>query len=140
MCLLGDKQLIKTAIVVGGVCILSQKSLTKNFHSGVKGSQDRCQDKYNRIWVKPPLFCVGYNNNRKREYVFAMSVFAGRAKIGRVVNRPLWVPETFLAPFPVSASPLVALAYGDRYGQRCDFRPTPKIPTAREKDLWYPGY
>ena len=33
-----------------------------------------------------------------------------------------WVPETFLALFPVSV------------------RPTPKIPAAREKNLWYPGY
>ena len=108
----------------------------KNFHSGVKGSQDRCQDKYNQIWVKPPVFCVGYSNDRKREYVFAMSVLAGRAKIGRVVGHPPWVPGTFLARFPVSAPPLMASADG----QRCVFRPTPKIPAAREKDLWYPGY
>ena len=49
-----------------------QNSLTKNFHSGVKGSQDRCQDNYYQIRVKPPIFCVGYNNDRKREYVCAM--------------------------------------------------------------------
>ena len=54
-----------------------------------------------------------------------------------------WVPETFLARFPVlsslflAASPLVALAYG----RRCvGLRPTPKIPAAREKNLWSPGY
>ena len=59
MYLLGDKLLIKTAIVtVGGVCTLSQNSLTKNFHSGVKRSQDRCQDKHNQIWVKPPFFVL----------------------------------------------------------------------------------
>ena len=48
-----------------------------------------------------------------------------------------WLPETFLARFPVSvaASPLVA--YGRR---RVGLRPTPKIPAAREKNLWYPGY
>ena len=126
MYLLGDKLLIKTAIVtVGGVCTLSQNSLTKNFHSGVKRSQDRCQDKYNQIWVKPPFFFVGYNNDRKREFVCAMSV-----------NHPPWVPGTFLARFPVSASLLVASAYG----RSCVFRPTPKIPAALEKNLWYPGY
>ena len=54
-----------------------------------------------------------------------------------------WVPETFLARFPVSvksflaASPLVASAYG----RRCvGLRPTPQIPAAREKNLWHPGY
>ena len=86
--------------------------------------------------AKPPVFCVGYSNDRKREYVFAMSVLAGRAKIGRVVSHPPWVPGTFLAGFPVFAPPLVASADG----QRGVFRPTPKIPAAREKDLWYPGY
>ena len=34
-------------------------------------------------------------------------------------------------------SPLVASAYGRR---RVGLRPTPKIPAAREKNLWYPGY
>ena len=52
-----------------------------------------------------------------------------------------WVPETFLARFPVSvkslASPLVASAYG----RRCvGLRPIQKIPAALEKGLWYPGY
>ena len=42
------------------------------------------------------------------------------------------MPEVFLA-----ASPLVASAYGQR---RVGLRPTPKIPAAREKNLWYPGY
>ena len=37
----------------------------------------------------------------------------------------------------IAASPLVASAYGQR---RVGLRPTPKIPTAREKNLWYPGY
>ena len=41
------------------------------------------------------------------------------------------VPEVFLA-----ASPLVASAYGRR---RVGLRPTPKLPAAREKNLWYPG-
>ena len=42
-----------------------------------------------------------------------------------------WVPETFLARLP-----LVALAYS----RSCvGLRPTPKIPAAREKNLWYPG-
>ena len=103
---------------------MSQKSLTKNFHSGVKGSQDRCQNKYNQIWVKLPLSCFGYNNDRKREYVCAMSVLAGR-----VVNHPPWVPETFLAWFPVSASPLVASAYF----LRSVFRPKLKISAAWKK-------
>ena len=45
-----------------------------------------------------------------------------------------WVPETFLARFPVSVKSL-------SYGRRCvGLRPTPKIPTAREKNLWYPAY
>jgi len=36
----------------------------------------------------------------------------------------------------LAASPLVASAYG----RRCvGLRPTPKIPAAREKNLWYPG-
>ena len=42
------------------------------------------------------------------------------------------MPEVFLA-----ASPLVASAYGRR---RVGLRPTPKLPAAREKNLWYPGY
>ena len=73
MCLLGDKQLTKT------VTISSRRGLyfvTKQFNEklpfGVKGSQDRCQDNYYQIRVKPPVFCVGYNNDRKREYVCAM--------------------------------------------------------------------
>ena len=33
--------------------------------------------------------------------------------------------------------PLVASAYGRR---RVGLRPTPKIPAAREKNLWYPGW
>ena len=42
------------------------------------------------------------------------------------------VPEVFLA-----ASPLVASASG----QKCvGLQPTPKIPAARKKNLWYPGY
>ena len=42
------------------------------------------------------------------------------------------VPEVFLA-----ASPLVNSAYG----RRCvGLQPTPKIPAAREKNLWHPGY
>ena len=51
-----------------------------------------------------------------------------------------WVPETFLARFPVlsslflAASPLVASAGG--FG----LRPTPKIAAAGEKNLWSPGY
>jgi len=53
-----------------------------------------------------------------------------------VVPRLPWVPETFLARFPVSvkylyrpASPLVA----SPYGRRCvGLRPAPKIPAARE--------
>ena len=102
----------------------------------MKGSQDRCQDKYNKIWVKSPVFCVGYSNDWKLEYVCAMSVLAGRAKIGRVVSHPPWVPETFIARFPLSAPPLVASADG----RRCVFRLTPKIPAAREKDLGHPGY
>ena len=111
MCLLGDKQLIKTAIVSNRRGLYFVTILTKNFHSGVKGSQDRCQNKYNQIWVKQPLFSVEYNNDRKREYVCAMSrpIFARPART--VVNHPPWVPETFLARFPVSASPLVASAY-----------------------------
>ena len=35
------------------------------------------------------------------------------------------------------ASPLVASAYGRR---RVGLRPTPKLPAAREKNPWYPGY
>ena len=46
------------------------------------------------------------------------------------------MPETFLALFPVSVKSL-ASAYGRR---RVGLRPTPKIPAAREKNLWYPGY
>ena len=42
------------------------------------------------------------------------------------------MPEVFLA-----ASPLVASAYVRR---GVGLRPTPKIPAAREKNLWYPGY
>ena len=42
-----------------------------------------------------------------------------------IITRLPWVPETFLAWFLVSCVVL---------------RPTPKIPTARKKNLWYPGY
>ena len=42
------------------------------------------------------------------------------------------VPEVFLVALLLVAS---------AYGQRCvGLRPTPKIPTARKKNLWYPGY
>ena len=44
--------------------------------------------------------------------------------------------QVFLSPAR-KASPLVNLAYG----RRCvDLQPTPKIPAAREKNLWYLGY
>ena len=56
-----------------------------------------------------------------------------------------WVPETFSSAdsgfcqvfiVTLSASPLVASAYG----RRCvGLQPTPKIPAAGEKNLWYPG-
>ena len=46
-----------------------------------------------------------------------------------VCLRVPWVSETFLARFPVSVKSL-----------RCvGLQPTPKIPAAREKNLWYPG-
>ena len=47
--------------------------------------------------------------------------------------------SSFHAVFSVflAASPLVASAYGRRF---VGLRPTPKIPAAREKNLWYPGY
>ena len=38
--------------------------------------------------------------------------------------------------FFLAASPLVASAYGRT---RAGLRPTPKIPAAHEKNLWYPG-
>ena len=43
-----------------------------------------------------------------------------------------WVPETFQARLPLVAS---------AYDRSCvGLRPTPKIPAAREKNLWYPEY
>ena len=42
-----------------------------------------------------------------------------------IITRLPWVPETFLARFLLASVVL---------------RPKPKIPTAREKNLWYPGY
>ena len=50
-----------------------------------------------------------------------------------------WVPESFRSRgfrF-LSSLFLAASAYGRR---RVSLRSTPKIPTAREKNLWYPGY
>ena len=41
-----------------------------------------------------------------------------------------WVPETSLARFPRPTAEDVSIG----------LRPTPKIPAAREKNLWYPGY
>ena len=49
----------------------------------------------------------------------------------RSERRIPWVPETFLARFPVSVKSFAARGFG--------LRPTPKIPAAREKNLWYPG-
>ena len=62
-----------------------------------------------------------------------------------------WLPETFLEQFPVSVKSLwwparkvflaTSLLVASAYGRRCvGLRPTPKIPAAREKNLWYPGY
>ena len=46
-----------------------------------------------------------------------------------------WVPETFLARF--SGFFLAPSACG----RRCvGLRPTTKVPAARDKNLWYPGY
>ena len=42
-----------------------------------------------------------------------------------IITRLPWVPETFLARFLLASVVL---------------QPKPKIPTAREKNLWYPGY
>ena len=39
-----------------------------------------------------------------------------------------WVPDALLARFPVSGR------------RRVGLRPTPKLPAAREKNLWYLGY
>ena len=55
----------------------------------------------------------------------------------RFRERVPWVPETFLARFPVSVKSFLAAS---AYGRRCvGLRPTPKISSAREKNLWYPG-
>ena len=59
-------------------------------------------------------------------------VFANAMTLASLVP---WVPETFLARF--SRFFLAASAYG----RRCvGLWPTTKIPAAREKNLWYPGY
>ena len=48
-----------------------------------------------------------------------------------IITRLPWVPETFLARFLVASA----------VGQSCVvLRPTPKIPTVRGKNFWYPGY
>ena len=49
----------------------------------------------------------------------------------QVTGHITWVPETFQARLP-----LVASAYD---GSCVGLRPTPKIPAAREKNLWYPA-
>ena len=66
----------------------------------------------NRKW--PPVYLFDFQTRM----VYAIKIF-----------HPLpWVPETFLARFPVF---VVASAYG----QRCvSVRSTPKIPTARQKN------
>ena len=52
------------------------------------------------------------------------------------IPRVPWVPETFLARFPVSVKSLAASAYG----RICiGLQPTPKIPATREKNVWYPN-
>ena len=87
------------------------------------------------------------NNFESATFPFRIQLPSTRIQWIRLTNPQLfrsalqvpWVPETFLARFPVSvkSSPLVASAYG----RRCvGLRPTPKIPTACEKNLWYPGY
>ena len=52
-------------------------------------------------------------------------------KVNRDGKKHRSVPEVFLM-----ASPLMNSAYS----RRCvGLQPTPKIPAAREKNLWYPG-
>ena len=54
-----------------------------------------------------------------------------------------WVPETFLARFPVSVkSSLLRRSWLRPTAEDVSafgLRPTPKIPAASEKNLWYPG-
>ena len=51
-----------------------------------------------------------------------------------------WVPETFLARFPVLSSLIVTRESVSGFAARgFGLRPTPKIPPAREKSLWYLG-
>ena len=54
-----------------------------------------------------------------------------------------WVPETFLARFPVSVKSFSRLRRSWLRPTAEDvsaFGQTPKTPAAREKNLWYPGY
>ena len=72
--------------------------------------------------------------NRTWYPVYLFDIQARMAYAMKIVHALPWVPETFLARFPVW---FVASAYG----RRCvSLRSTPKIPTAREKNLWYPEY
>ena len=55
--------------------------------------------------------------------------------------RPLpWVPETFLARFPVSVKSIETHFSRGFVAHGFDLRPSTKIPAAREKNLWYTGY
>ena len=120
------KELFEKALVI------RKKSFGED-HASVKCSQDRCKDNYNQIWVKPPFFFVLDTIMTGNESMYVLYQSSPGVP---GVNDPPWVPETFLARFPVSALLLVASAY-DR---RCVFRLTPHILAAHEKNLWYPGY
>ena len=73
--------------------------------------------------------------NRRWPSVYLFDIQARMAYAIEIFHALPWVPETFLARFPV-------FSVASAYGRRCvSLRSTPKIPTTREKNLWYPsGY
>ena len=72
--------------------------------------------------------------NRRWPPVYLFDIQARMAYAIKILHALPWVPETFLARFPVFG---MAPAYGRKF---VSVRSTPKIPTTREKNLWYTGY
>ena len=84
----------------------------------------------------PLLRSLGYNIHKEEAFrymneldlagIYHISTSDSKNTLAKFQVLLPWVPENFLARFLVSARGL-------------GLRPTPKIPAAREKNLWYPG-
>ena len=94
-------------------------------------------------WDKPKGCCWRLRKDQKSVVTQLVTTCFVKTRFAAMLQNKLqvtvhitWVPETSTETFQARL-PLVASAYDRSF---VGLRPTPKIPAAREKNLWYPGY